>query len=45
MAFNVEGFLKSLIDLGSESYEERVKELIVFGGLIVLALIVIWRRA
>jgi hypothetical protein len=45
MAFNVKDFLTSLIDLGSEDYEDRVKELIVFGGLIALALIVIWRRA
>lgn len=45
MAFDIKDFLRPLIDLGSESYEDRVKELIVFGGLVALALIVIWRRA
>lgn len=45
MAFDLKVFLRPLVDLGSESYEERVREVIVFGALVVLALIVIWKRS
>lgn len=45
MSFNLKDFLKPIIDLGSETYEERVRELILFGALVVLALIVIWKRS
>lgn len=36
--------IRPLVDLGSESYEDRIKELILFAGLVVLALIVVWKR-
>lgn len=45
MAFDLKKFLAPIIDLGSETYEERVQKLIVFGALTVLALIVIWKRS
>jgi hypothetical protein len=45
MSFNLKDFLRPLVDMGSETYEERVRKLILFGGLIVLALIVIWKRS
>lgn len=45
MAFNLKAFLAPIFDVGAEAYEERVKEVIVFGALIVLALIVIWKRS
>lgn len=45
MAFDWKAFLRPIVDLGSEPYEERVREVIVFGALVVLALIVIWKRS
>ena len=38
-------FLAPIIDVGAEAYEERTKELIVFGALVILALIVVWKRS
>jgi hypothetical protein len=45
MAFDLKRLLAPIIDLSAEGYEEHAKELIVFGALVVLALIVIWKRS
>ena len=45
MAFDLKRFLASVFEPGAEVYEEHTKELIVFAALVVLALIVIWKRS
>lgn len=45
MAFNLKDLLRPLVDMGSESYEKRIRGLIIFGALVVLVLIVIWKRS
>jgi hypothetical protein len=43
LAIDFKPFIRALVDLGSEDYEARVRKLILFGGFVVLALILVWK--
>jgi hypothetical protein len=45
MAIDLGPLVKTVVDLGSERYEERVRKLILFGGAVGLALILVWKFA
>jgi len=45
MPFDLNQLLAPIFESGAEIYEERAKGLIVFGALVILALIVIWKRS
>lgn len=44
MALDLKPFVKAIVDLGSEEYEQRVRKMIVFAGVVVAILILIWKR-
>ena len=43
MAINWNGLITQIVDAGSESYESRVRKLILFAGAVVLGLIILWK--
>lgn len=43
MALNWNGLITDLVDAGAESYESRVRKLILLAGAVLLALIVVWK--
>ena len=44
MSIDLKPLIKAVVDMGSESYESRVKRIIVFGGVVALVLILFWKR-
>ncbi len=44
MALNLKPLVKAVVDLGSESYEARVRKMIIFAGVVGLVLILVWKR-
>ena len=43
MGLNFGPLFRAAVDLGSESYEQRVRKLIFLGGFVVLVLILVWK--
>jgi len=43
MAVEWQGFIRKVIDLGSESYEQRMAKLIFIAAMAILGLILVWR--
>ena len=44
MALDLKPFIRALVDLGSEDYEQRVRKMIVFAGVVAVILILVWKR-
>lgn len=44
MSLNLKPLIEAVVDMGSESYESRVKRIIVFAGVVALVLILFWKR-
>ena len=43
MSLDMEKIVRSVVDLGSESYEQRMTRVVVKAGCILLFVIVVWR--
>jgi hypothetical protein len=44
MALDLKPLVETVIDLGSEAYESRVRKMILFAGAVALVLILVWKR-
>jgi hypothetical protein len=44
MALNITPLITALVDMGAESYESRVRKLIIQAGLVLLVLILVWKK-